>query len=156
MSMARDLFCFAVPLTMLFLLYCLLPPVLVVVDGPFLIGQFAWILLSSSFQVILLIILQWLMPLNFLLCCILHALEHFTGALLVSVCWIFVLKIKSTCYALCLWLWDTGCIWIYVDIDYTSSLLYYCFWMWRDVILKLSDMFCGIYCWICLYLHQWV
>ena len=64
---------------------------LVVVGGPFLLGKFSWMSLSRSFQIILPIVLLWLMPWHFSLCCILHSLLHFTGSCLVLVCWILVL-----------------------------------------------------------------
>ena len=72
-------------------LYCPLPPVLVVVGETFLLGTFSCMYLSDSFQIILPILLPWLMPWHFSLYWILHAMVHFMGALLVSVCCIFVL-----------------------------------------------------------------
>ena len=55
-----------------FPLYYLLPPVLVVLCGPFLIGTFSWMSLSGSFQIIFPMLLLCLMLWNFSLCCILH------------------------------------------------------------------------------------
>ena len=72
-------------------LYFPLPPVLVIVGEPFLLGEFSWMSLSSSFQIILPILLPWLIPWHFSLWYNLHLLVHFTGEFLVLVCWILVL-----------------------------------------------------------------
>ena len=69
-------FCFAVPLTIIFSAIFFVATVLVVVGCLYLLGPFSWMLLSGSFQTILLIILRWLMPLHYTLCCILYALVH--------------------------------------------------------------------------------
>ena len=82
------------------MLYCMLPLVFVVVGGQFLIGLFSWLMLSGSFQLILPILIPWLMPSFFSLCCILHVLGRFGGALVVLVCWILVLgkNIRQLCF----------------------------------------------------------
>ena len=115
-------------------LYCLLPPVLAVASVPFLIGQSAWMSISGSFQIILPILFPWLMPCHFSLCCILHGLACFPGALLVLVCWILVPGKISTCSASCLWFWYVGCIQIYVENHSDFSAFYYCVWMCRAVV----------------------
>ena len=71
-------------------LYCPLPPVLVVVGDPFLLGKFSWMSLSSSFHIIHPIMIPCLMPWNFSWYCILQALVNFLGSLIFSVYWILV------------------------------------------------------------------
>ena len=63
-------------------LYSMLPLVLVVASGPFLLGPFVWMSFSGSFQIILPILLSCLILWHFSLRCILHALSRFPGALL--------------------------------------------------------------------------
>ena len=94
MSIAHDLFCLYLTLTMLF------ESVLSVATG---VGGCWWrisakvVLVDVAFwlfQIVLPILLLWPIPVYFLLCCILHALVHFMGAFFVSVCWIFFLGVN--------------------------------------------------------------
>ena len=62
MSIARDIFCFAVPFTMLFAAVFFVFTVWVVVGGPYLLGPSSYKLLSDSFQITLPVLLPWLMP----------------------------------------------------------------------------------------------
>ena len=82
-----------------FWLYCPFPSVLMVVSGPSLVGKFSWMFLSGVFEIILSIVLPWLMPWYFSLCCILHALVLFPGAFIVSVC--FTLVLGKNIHLLC-------------------------------------------------------
>ena len=86
-----DIFVFPFHCWCCFPLYCMLPPLLVVVDGPFMLGPFSWMLISGSSQIILSILLLWLIPWHLSLFYILHELVHFMGIFLVLVCWIFFL-----------------------------------------------------------------
>ena len=98
-----------------FLLCCILPPVLVVVGGPYLLGPSSLRSIAGIFQKFLQIILWWLMPLQYSLCCILHALVHFMGVFIVLVCWILVLGKISSDSDSCLWFWYARCIQVNVD-----------------------------------------
>ena len=89
MSITLDIF--VLPFHQLFsmLIYCPLPPVLVVVSGPFLLWQFSWMSFSGSFQIILPTLLLWMMVCHLSSCCIIHAPDYFMGALIILVYWIF-------------------------------------------------------------------
>ena len=82
------------------MVYFPLPPVFVVVGGPFFIGPFSCILLSGIFQIIPPIMIMWLMLWHLSLCCILHALVHFPGVFILLVCCILVLgnNIHRICF----------------------------------------------------------
>ena len=118
--------------------------------------QHYWMLLSSSFKIFPPIMIPWMMPWHFLLCCILQALFHIPGSLLLSVCWILVLGKIYTCSALCFWFWYVGYIRIYMGKHSASSV--FCYWvrMLFPVIKKWNDLFCCFDCWLCLCRHQWV
>ena len=58
-----------------------LPPVLVVVGGPFMLGPFSWTLLSTILQIIFPSLLPWMMPLHFSIYCIINALFRFNRAI---------------------------------------------------------------------------
>ena len=132
---------------------CPLPLVLVVVSGPILIGLFTWMSLCISFKIIHPILLLWLMPWHFSLLCIPHVLYHFPGALILSVCRIFFRGKISTCSASCLWFWDVGCIWIYMDNYSAPSILCHCVCMWRAAISELCGLFCGLG-FVCTYARE--
>ena len=142
-------------------LHFTLPPVLVVVGGPSLLGPSSCMSFSGSFKTILPILLPMLMPLHSSLCCILHILVHFSGAFLVSLCWILVLgkNILQLCFvpvALICRMHPSKCIRVNVDNNSAFSVFCYCVWMCCAVIYKLSYLFCGFNYQLFLYLRQGV
>ena len=97
------------------------PPILVVVSSPVLLVKFKYsspLCFRGRFYDIS----------NY------PVLDHFTGALILSVFWIFVRGKISTWSASCLWFWYVGCIQIYMGNHYASSILCYCVWIWLAVI----------------------
>ena len=138
-----------------FWLYCPFPSVLMVVSGPSLVGKFSWMFLSGVFEIILSIVLPWLMPWYFSLCCILHALVLFPGAFIVSVCFTLVLgkNIHLLCFVpmvlICM-MHPNMCV---------ESFYFLCILLLRLDVLHCNfktKFFCGFDCWIFLYRHIWV
>ena len=62
MSIARDIFCFAVPFTMVFAAVLSVATGVGCFGGPFMLGPFSWMSLSGSFKIFFLMLLAWLMP----------------------------------------------------------------------------------------------
>ena len=156
MSIPLDLFVFPFHSQLCFSMYCMLPLVLVVVIDPFIIGPLSWISPSCSIQIILPIILPWLILRHLSLCCILHTLDRFLGALLALVCWILVLG--KNIHLLCFVPMVLRCR-IHPNVC-GESFWFFCIccwnWMWCSAILKWIDPLCGLYFWVCLYRHSWV
>ena len=74
-----------------FFLCCQLPLVLVVVGGPFILVYYVWMLYFGSFETILPIPLQWLMPWRLPWYYIPHSLAHFMGGFMLLVCCCLIL-----------------------------------------------------------------